>query len=290
MSGANTFTGLITINSGSVVLAQGGTMTGANGVTFGASGIGGGTLNINAPSAGGTTALGALTSTGGSNTVQSTYGSSGTALLSFTSLGAYTGGTTLNFVTSGGGSSNTITVTGAGGTNALLGIGAAGSGSYFFNGADFAFTNASGSAIRAPSYGTDPVTYTVGSGISGWNTSPGSNAIAAQNGLLLTNTSTLFYSEQITTSSGLSGLVVQNAAVNAASHSGSLLRMLMPLAERGINLSKIESRPSKKRPWDYYFFIDVSGHYDDPKMKEALAELQKFCPFVKWLGSYPAAS
>jgi chorismate mutase/prephenate dehydratase len=76
----------------------------------------------------------------------------------------------------------------------------------------------------------------------------------------------------------------------AASHSGSLLRMLMPLAERGINLSKIESRPSKKRPWDYYFFIDVSGHYDDPKMKEALAELQKFCPFVKWLGSYPAAS
>ncbi len=76
----------------------------------------------------------------------------------------------------------------------------------------------------------------------------------------------------------------------AASHSGSLLRMLMPLAERGINLSKIESRPSKKRPWDYYFFIDVSGHYDDVGMKEALAELQKFCPFVKWLGSYPAAS
>ena len=76
----------------------------------------------------------------------------------------------------------------------------------------------------------------------------------------------------------------------AASHSGSLLRMLMPLAERGINLSKIESRPSKKRPWDYYFFIDVSGHYNDPAMKEALAELQKFCPLVKWLGSYPAAS
>ena len=75
----------------------------------------------------------------------------------------------------------------------------------------------------------------------------------------------------------------------AAAHSGSLLRMLMPLAERGINLSKIESRPSKKRPWDYYFFIDVSGHYDDPAMKAALAELQKFCPLVKWLGSYPAA-
>ncbi len=76
----------------------------------------------------------------------------------------------------------------------------------------------------------------------------------------------------------------------AAAHSGSLLRMLMPLAERGINLSKVESRPSKKRPWDYYFFIDVTGHYEDANMKEALAELRKFCPMVKWMGSYPAIS
>lgn len=76
----------------------------------------------------------------------------------------------------------------------------------------------------------------------------------------------------------------------AASHSGALLKMLMPMAERGVNLSKIESRPSKKRPWDYYFFIDVTGHYDDPAMKEALADLKKFCPLVKWLGSYPAVN
>ncbi len=74
----------------------------------------------------------------------------------------------------------------------------------------------------------------------------------------------------------------------AASHSGALLRMLMPLAERGINLSKIESRPSKKRPWDYFFFLDITGHHDAPRMREALAELRKFCPMVKWLGSYPA--
>ena len=76
----------------------------------------------------------------------------------------------------------------------------------------------------------------------------------------------------------------------AASHSGALLKMLMPLAERGINLSKIESRPSKKRPWDYYFFLDVTGHFEDDSMKAALAELKKFCPMVKWLGSYPAVS
>jgi chorismate mutase / prephenate dehydratase len=76
----------------------------------------------------------------------------------------------------------------------------------------------------------------------------------------------------------------------AASHSGALLKMLMPLAERGINLSKIESRPSKKRPWDYYFFIDVTGHNDDDTMKAALADLRRTCPMVKWLGSYPAVS
>jgi chorismate mutase/prephenate dehydratase len=76
----------------------------------------------------------------------------------------------------------------------------------------------------------------------------------------------------------------------ASAHSGSLLKMLMPFGKRGINLSKIESRPSKKRPWDYYFFIDVTGHYDDAAMKQALGELKKFCPLVKWLGSYPAAT
>ena len=76
----------------------------------------------------------------------------------------------------------------------------------------------------------------------------------------------------------------------AAAHSGALLKMLMPLAERGINLSKIESRPSKKRPWDYYFFLDVTGHYDDAAMKDALVELKRICPMVKWLGSYPAVN
>jgi len=76
----------------------------------------------------------------------------------------------------------------------------------------------------------------------------------------------------------------------AASHSGALLKMLMPMAQRGINLSKIESRPSKRRPWDYYFFVDVTGHHSDANMREAIAELKQFCPLVKWLGSYPVVS
>ncbi|MFA5058132.1 MAG: prephenate dehydratase [Opitutaceae bacterium] len=77
---------------------------------------------------------------------------------------------------------------------------------------------------------------------------------------------------------------------DAASHPGALLKMLLPLARRGINLSKIESRPSRKRPWDYYFFIDVTGHHDDPPMREAVKRLRQFCPMVKWLGSYPVAN
>ena len=76
----------------------------------------------------------------------------------------------------------------------------------------------------------------------------------------------------------------------AAAHSGALLKMLLPFGERGINLSKIESRPSKKRSWDYFFFVDVTGHHDDVAMKEAISELKKFCPMVKWLGSYPTVT
>ena len=47
--------------------------------------------------------------------------------------------------------------------------------------------------------------------------------------------------------------------------------------------------PSRLRPWDYIFFLDVKGHYDDPAMQAALKELSRKCPLVKWLGSYPTA-
>jgi len=61
---------------------------------------------------------------------------------------------------------------------------------------------------------------------------------------------------------------------------------LIVFAKRGLNLSKIESRPSGKAAWEYCFFIDVIGHYDEAPV--AVAELKRSCPFVKWLGSYPA--
>lgn len=68
---------------------------------------------------------------------------------------------------------------------------------------------------------------------------------------------------------------------------GALEKTLRPFASRGINLSKIESRPSRKKAWDYLFFIDFIGHYEDELVQAALAELEEHCSFVKWLGSYP---
>jgi chorismate mutase/prephenate dehydratase len=71
---------------------------------------------------------------------------------------------------------------------------------------------------------------------------------------------------------------------------GALEKTLRPFGSRGINLSKIESRPSRKKAWDYLFFIDFIGHYEDAAVQEVLAELEDHCSFVKWLGSYPNLS
>lgn len=68
---------------------------------------------------------------------------------------------------------------------------------------------------------------------------------------------------------------------------GILLRMLEPFSKRGINLSKIESRPLKKRAWEYIFFLDVEGHIENDNVHDAVEELANYCQFIKILGSYP---
>ncbi|MFA5116022.1 MAG: prephenate dehydratase [Candidatus Omnitrophota bacterium] len=68
---------------------------------------------------------------------------------------------------------------------------------------------------------------------------------------------------------------------------GALHDMLVPFKKNHINLTKIESRPSKKKAWDYYFFVDLQGHYNENSVKKALDELQVNCTFLKILGSYP---
>lgn len=68
---------------------------------------------------------------------------------------------------------------------------------------------------------------------------------------------------------------------------GALHDMLLPFRKYKINLTKIESRPSKKKAWDYYFFVDFAGHRQNTAVKKALKELEDKCKFLKILGSYP---
>jgi chorismate mutase/prephenate dehydratase len=70
---------------------------------------------------------------------------------------------------------------------------------------------------------------------------------------------------------------------------GSLHRLLEPFARKNISLTRIESRPSRRRKWDYVFFIDVEGHADESPLKDALEELRQQSSLFKVLGSYPCA-
>ncbi|MBI4589753.1 MAG: prephenate dehydratase [Candidatus Rokubacteria bacterium] len=70
---------------------------------------------------------------------------------------------------------------------------------------------------------------------------------------------------------------------------GALSRFLEPFARHGLNLTKIESRPTKRRPWEYVFFVDFEGHLDSPPVQAALSEVRERCLFLKLLGSYSTA-
>ncbi|MGY6555018.1 MAG: prephenate dehydratase [Wenzhouxiangella sp.] len=70
---------------------------------------------------------------------------------------------------------------------------------------------------------------------------------------------------------------------------GALFRLLEPLARHGVNMKRIESRPSRQGRWDYVFFIDVEGHVEDEALRQALAILSTEARRVKVLGSYPRA-
>jgi chorismate mutase / prephenate dehydratase len=69
---------------------------------------------------------------------------------------------------------------------------------------------------------------------------------------------------------------------------GSLFRSLEPFNKAKVNLTKIESRPSKRKAWEYIFFVDMEGHIEDRKLRKAVDEIRKNCLYLKMLGSYPA--
>ena len=68
---------------------------------------------------------------------------------------------------------------------------------------------------------------------------------------------------------------------------GTLYRCLAVLAERNVNITRIESRPMRMRNWEYIFFMDIEGHEEEPDIEKALIEMERHCVFMKRLGSYP---
>jgi chorismate mutase/prephenate dehydratase len=76
---------------------------------------------------------------------------------------------------------------------------------------------------------------------------------------------------------------------DTAGGAGVLHQLLLPLAEHGVSMTRIESRPSRRKKWDYVFFIDIEGHADEEPVANALAQLEKDASLFRVLGAYPKA-
>lgn len=76
---------------------------------------------------------------------------------------------------------------------------------------------------------------------------------------------------------------------DTAGGAGVLHHLLQPLADQGVNMTRIESRPSQRRKWDYVFFIDIVGHAEESAVADALANLEKNSSLFRVLGAYPKA-
>lgn len=86
-----------------------------------------------------------------------------------------------------------------------------------------------------------------------------------------------------------SGQDKTSMVLGAVNQAGALLNLLQPLQELGVNMCKIQSRPSKEALWEYVFFIDLEGHQRDARVAEALQRLQQEARLFRVLGSYPRA-
>ena len=75
-----------------------------------------------------------------------------------------------------------------------------------------------------------------------------------------------------------------------AHRAGALVAVLNVLARHDINLTNIDTRPSKRRNWEYYFFVVAEGHMDDPHVAKALEEARDRCGELHVLGSFPSAT
>ena len=88
---------------------------------------------------------------------------------------------------------------------------------------------------------------------------------------------------------GSTGMDKTSLLLSAKNQPGALFGLLSPFAERGIDMTRIESRPSRLERWNYVFYVDVEGHRDLPPVAEALEELATRVDFLKVVGSFPRA-
>jgi chorismate mutase / prephenate dehydratase len=84
-----------------------------------------------------------------------------------------------------------------------------------------------------------------------------------------------------------SGNDCTSLVVSVTNRPGAVHDMLMPLKAHGVSMTRFESRPARSGQWEYYFYIDIAGHPDEPKVATALQELRSVCAFYKLLGTYP---
>jgi chorismate mutase / prephenate dehydratase len=84
-----------------------------------------------------------------------------------------------------------------------------------------------------------------------------------------------------------SGHDCTSLVVSVPNKPGAVHDMLVPLKNHGVSMTRFESRPARSGQWEYYFYIDIDGHPDQPQVATALAELRSACAFFKMLGTYP---
>jgi len=86
-----------------------------------------------------------------------------------------------------------------------------------------------------------------------------------------------------------SGRDKSSLVVGVHNQPGAIVKLLQPLADAGVSMSKLESRPARSANWEYLFFVVCEGHRQDAKLAATLAEIESRAAFLKILGSYPAA-
>jgi chorismate mutase / prephenate dehydratase len=84
-----------------------------------------------------------------------------------------------------------------------------------------------------------------------------------------------------------SGLDQTSLVLAVPNKAGAVYQLLAPLAKHGVSMTRFESRPARMGSWEYYFYVDIEGHAQDPAVAKALLELKDNAAFFKVLGSYP---